>query len=79
MNSRAAWRVLDVLAEIAKITDGKLVPITEVRTLLDHLAALPDPEPIVKRTRLWAHPVWAGLIILLLGLFWVARKMSGTI
>lgn len=69
----------DVLAEIAKITDGKLVPITEVRTLLDHLAALPDPEPIVKRTRLWAHPVWAGLIILLLGLFWVARKMSGTI
>lgn len=69
----------DVLDEIAKITNGKLVPITEVGTLLDHLAALPEPEPIVKRTRIWAHPLWGGLIILLLGLFWVARKMAGTI
>ncbi len=69
----------DVLEEIAKITNGKLVPIAEVRTLLDHLAALPEPEPIVKRTRIWAHPLWGGLIILLLGLFWVARKMAGTI
>ena len=69
----------DVLDEIAKITDGKLVSIAEVGTLLDHLAALPDPEPIVKRTRIWANPFWGGLIILLLGLFWVARKMAGTI
>ena len=69
----------DVLEEIAKITNGKLVPIAEVSTLLDHLAALPEPEPIIKRTRIWAHPLWGGLIILLLGLFWVARKMAGTI
>ena len=69
----------DVLEEIAKITKGKLVPIGEVSTLLDHLAALPEPEPIIKRTRIWAHPLWGGLIILLLGLFWVARKMAGTI
>ena len=69
----------DVLEEIAKITNGKLVPIAEVSTLLDHLAALPEPEPIVKRTRIWAHPLWGGLIILLFGLFWVARKMAGTI
>ncbi len=69
----------DVLEEIAKITNGKLVSIAEVGTLLDHLAALPEPEPIVKRTRIWAHPLWGGLIILLLGLFWVARKMAGTI
>ncbi|MDE0485175.1 MAG: hypothetical protein OXI67_21580 [Candidatus Poribacteria bacterium] len=69
----------DVLEEISKITSGKLVPIAEVGTLLDHLAALPEPEPIVKRTRIWSHPLWGGLIILLLGLFWVARKMAGTI
>lgn len=69
----------DVLEEIAKITNGKLVPIADVGTLLDHLAALPEPEPIVKRTRIWSHPLWGGLIILLLGLFWVARKMAGTI
>ncbi len=69
----------DVLEEIAKISNGKLVSIADVGTLLDHLAALPEPEPIVKRTRIWAHPLWGGLIILLLGLFWVARKMAGTI
>ena len=70
---------LDVLEEIAQITNGKLVSIAEVRTLLDHLATLPEPEPIVKRTRIWAHPLWGGLIILLFALFWVARKMAGTI
>lgn len=69
----------DVLEEISKITNGKLVSIADVGTLLDHLAALPEPEPIVKRTRIWSHPLWGGLIILLLGLFWVARKMAGTI
>ena len=69
----------EVLDEIAKITDGKLVSVSEVRSLLDHLAALPEPEPTVHRTRIWAHPLWAGLLILLLGVFWIARKMTGAI
>ena len=69
----------EVLDEIAKITDGKLVPVSEVGSLLDYLAALPEPEPTVHRTRIWAHPLWAGLLILLLGLFWIARKMTGAV
>lgn len=69
----------EVLDEIAKITEGKLVSVSEVRSLLDYLAALPEPEPTVHRTRIWAHPLWAGLLILLLGVFWVARKMTGAI
>ena len=69
----------DVLDEIAKITDGKLVSISEVSSLSDDLAALPVPEPTVHRTRIWAHPLWAGLLVLLLGLFWIARKMTGSI
>lgn len=69
----------EVLDEIAKITDGRLVSITEVRSLLDDLAALPEPEPTIHRTRIWAHPLWAGLLVLLLGAFWVARKMTGAI
>ena len=69
----------EVLNEIAKITDGKLVSVSEVRSLLDYLAALPEPEPTVHRTRIWAHPLWAGLLILLLGLFWIARKMTGAV
>ena len=69
----------DVLDEIAKITEGKLVPVSEVPSLLEHLAALPEPAPTVHRTRLWAHPIWAGILVFLLGAFWVARKMNGTI
>ena len=69
----------DVLDEIAKITDGELVTVAEVGSLLDSLAALPEPEPTVHRTRIWAHPLWAGLLILLLGVFWVARKLTGAI
>lgn len=69
----------EVLDEIAKITNGKLVSVSEVRSLLDYLAALPEPEPTVHRTRIWAHPLWAGLLILLLGLFWIARKMTGAV
>ena len=69
----------DVLDEIAKITEGKLVPISEVPSLLEHLAALPEPAPTVHRTRLWAHPIWAGILVFLLGAFWVARKMNGAV
>ncbi|MCY3742241.1 MAG: hypothetical protein OXH00_14595 [Candidatus Poribacteria bacterium] len=69
----------DVLDEIAKITEGKLVPVSEVPSLLEHLAALPEPAPTVHRTRLWAHPIWAGVLVFLLGAFWVARKMNGAV
>ena len=69
----------DVLDEIAKITEGKLVPVSEVPSLLAHLAALPEPAPTVHRTRLWAHPIWAGILVFLMGAFWVARKMNGSV
>ena len=69
----------DVLDEIAKITEGKLVPVSEVPSLLEHLAALPEPAPTVHRTRIWAHPIWAGILVFLLGAFWVARKMNGAV
>lgn len=69
----------DVLEEIAAITQGKLVPLSEVSSLLDHLATLPDPEPTVHRTRIWSHPVWGAILIVLMGLFWVGRKMNGTV
>ncbi len=69
----------DVLEEIAKITDGKLVPISEIPSLLAYLAALPEPAPTVHRTRIWAHPIWAGFLVFLLGVFWVARKMNGAV
>ena len=69
----------DVLEEIAAITQGKLVPVSEVSSLLDHLATLPEPEPTIHRTRIWSHPVWGGILIVLMGVFWVGRKMIGAV
>lgn len=68
----------DVLDEIAQITEARLVPVSEIRSLLDELATLPDPPPTLHRVRIWSHPLWAGLLILLLGLFWTGRKMVGS-
>ena len=42
-------------------------------------AALPEPEPIERRLRLWAHPFWIGAIVLLLTIFWIGRKMAGAV
>lgn len=69
----------DVLQEIATISGGRLLPSGDLRDLTDTLAALPEPNPSVKRLRLWCHPVWAGVLVFLLGVFWTGRKLAGVI
>ncbi len=70
---------LGVLEEIAEVTRGKSLTSGDLEGLLGHLATLPEPEPIVRRLRIWCHPLWAGLLVGLLGAFWVGRKLIGTI
>jgi hypothetical protein len=69
----------DVLEELARITRGELIASPDPAVLRERLAALPEPEPIERRLRLWAHPVWIGAIVLILTLFWVGRKMAGAV
>ena len=69
----------EVLEEIARVTHGKLVPMDHLDQILTSLAELPDPPPTIRRVQLWSHPVLAGLIVVLLGVFWVCRKMVGLI
>jgi hypothetical protein len=47
--------------------------------LLHLLANLPEPAPSVRRVQLWSHPALAGIVITLLGVFWIARKIVGMI
>jgi len=68
---------LDVLKEIAQMTRGQLTTVSEIQGLVDHIAAMPEPEPILRRFRLWSHPAWGGLIVVLLGGFWTGRKLAG--
>jgi uncharacterized membrane protein len=69
----------DVLEEITSISGGRMSHTDEIRNLLDEIASLPEPEPLVRRLRLWCHPIWAGFLVLTLGIFWTGRKMTGAI
>ena len=68
----------DVLKEIAQLTRGKVLDSADPAAVIAAVAALPQPEPQERRIQLWAHPAWAGALILLLGIFWVGRKAAGT-
>jgi hypothetical protein len=49
-------------------TPGSIIPL---------LAELPQPELQERRVQLWASPLWSGLLMLLLGIFWAGRKLVG--
>lgn len=68
---------LDVLEEIAQLTRGRLLADPDVASVVAAVSALPEPEPDQRRLPLWSHPIWVGAIILLLGIFWVGRKLAG--
>lgn len=69
----------EVLEEIARVSRGKIVRPDRLDEIVASLASLPDPPPSVRRVQLWSHPVTAGLVITLLGLFWIGRKAIGLI
>jgi hypothetical protein len=69
---------LDVLREITQLTRGRMLDTYDPKALLDTVCALPKAPPLERRIPLWAHPLWAGGIVLLLGVFWAARKSLGS-
>ena len=69
----------EVLAEIAQVTRGRLVPAEEIAGLVAALGALPEQPPTVRRVQLWCHPLVAGTLVVLLSLFWVGRKRQGLV
>jgi hypothetical protein len=68
-----------VLRELAALTQGINVSAAELDTLIQQISLLPEPKPLERRTRLWAEPAWGGLILLLLGIYWTARKLAGMV
>ena len=69
----------EVLAEIAQVTRGRLVPADELEPLIESLAALPESPPEIRRLQLWCHPVVAAALVGLLGVFWIGRKWQGLV
>lgn len=69
----------DVLEEIARITKGQVAAPDQIAQVVQSLSELPEPSPSIRRVQVWCHPVLTGLMITLLGLFWIARKAAGMI
>ncbi len=69
----------EVLEEIARVTRGKVIEPDKLDEVVRSLAELPDPPPSVRRVQLWCHPVLGAAIVVLLGLFWVGRKVIGLV
>lgn len=69
----------DVLEEIARITKGEMFRTPDLEVIKARLSALPAPEPIERRLRIWANPWWIGVIVLLLTVFWIGRKATGAV
>ena len=69
----------EVMEEIARVTRGKVMRVDRPEEIVSSLASLPDPAPSVRRLQLWSHPVTAGVVIALMGVFWVCRKVIGLI
>ncbi len=67
------------LREIATITRGASGGMEDVERLMREISLLPEPKPMEQRLRLWADPWWAGLVLLLLTAYWVARKLAGLV
>lgn len=68
---------VDVLREIAQFTKGAVLDAASPESVLKAIATLPEAEVQERRLQLWAHPGWAGLLVVLLGLFWAGRKAAG--
>jgi hypothetical protein len=68
---------IEVLREIAQLTRGKVMENADPAKVVAAIAALPEVPPAERRVQIWAHPVWAGFLIILLALFWIGRKAAG--
>ena len=68
----------EVLREIAQLTRGKMMSGASPAEVIAAIAALPQAEVQERRVQLWAHPLWAGFLVILLGIFWAGRKAAGS-
>ncbi len=69
----------DVLREITRIAKGQAIRTAGLASLIDQISVLPEPKPIELRFRLWAHPWWGGLLLILLAAYWISRKVYGMV
>ena len=68
---------LDVLREIAALTNGRFAGPDDLPQMISGLSLLPERKPEEHRFRLWCDPRWCAALISLFALYWVGRKVAG--
>ncbi len=68
-----------VLDELALVSQGDSVRPDQIDRVMEQLASLPLPPPTMRRVAIWSHPVTAGVLVLMLAVFWVWRKAVGMV
>lgn len=69
----------EVLAELARVSRGRLMNSADINAITQVIADLPEPPEQIRRVQLWSHPAVAATLVLLLTVFWIGRKMAGMV
>ncbi len=69
----------EVLEELARVSKGEVLALDKMDKVFETLSRLPEPPLDIRRVQLWSHPLVAATLIVLMGLFWIGRKMIGLI
>jgi hypothetical protein len=69
----------EVLEEIARVTDGQVLSANQLDQVVQAVTRLPEPPASVRRVQIWSHPLMMAALTVLLGVFWIGRKMVGLI
>ncbi len=67
----------DVLEEMAKVSRGRVIQPAQLADLIQEINALPEPRPLETRIPLWSHWGTVAALVVLLGVFWIGRKLNG--
>lgn len=69
----------EVLEELSRVSRGKLLPGGDLAAIQEAVGQVPEPPLQIRRVQLWSHPLAAATLIVLLGAFWIGRKVVGLI
>ncbi|MEY3897369.1 MAG: hypothetical protein RLZZ214_2890, partial [Verrucomicrobiota bacterium] len=67
----------EVLEEMAKVSRGRVIQPEQLADLIREINALPAPRPLENRIPLWSHWATVAALVVLLGIFWIGRKLNG--
>ncbi len=67
-----------LMKELAAITRGRLIKAEDIPQLAAEIRSLPTPPPMERRVLLWCEPYVLYTLLALLTLFWIGRKLNGT-